>query len=235
MTIHIAATKGDIADTVLLPGDPLRAKWIADTFLDDVTQYNAVRNMFGYTGTWNGQRVSVQGSGMGQPSMAIYAHELFAEFGVQRIIRVGTCGGLRGVALRDIVIAMTASTDSQMNRRATNGLDFAPCADYVLLEAAVAAARASGDRFHVGGVGTVDVFYDSTDAGDHLEALGVLAIDMETSALYTVAARHGRQALAILTVSDHIRSREQTTSEERETGFHGMVTIALNAAFPPAV
>ena len=232
MSIHIAAQPGAIADTILLPGDPLRAKWIAENILQDAQQYNTVRNMFGYTGTWNGHRVSVQGSGMGQPSLSIYVNELFKEYDVQRAIRVGTCGALGNVALRDVVIAMTASTDSNANRRATNGLDFAPCADYELLEAAVAAARASGATFHVGGVGSMDVFYDTTDAADRLEEHGTLALEMETSALYTLAARYGRKALSVLTVSDHIRTGEQTAAEERETGFRTMVQIALSAAFP---
>lgn len=231
MSTHIAAQAGDIAETILLPGDPLRAKWIAENFLEDARQYNTVRNMFGYTGVWNGHRVSVQGSGMGQPSISIYVNELFREYDVQRAIRVGTCGGLRDVGLRDVVIAMTASTDSAVNRRATNGLDYAPCADYTLLEAAVTAAREAGIRFHVGGVGSMDVFYDTTDAADRLEELGTLALEMETSALYTLAARHGRKALSILTVSDQIRTGEQTDSAERETGFRDMVTIALRAAF----
>lgn len=235
MSTHIAAGPGEIADTILLPGDPLRAKWIADTFLEQVTQYNSVRNMLGYTGVWQGQRVSVQGSGMGQPSFSIYANELFRDYGVQRAIRVGTCGGLGSIAVRDVVIAMTASTDSSINRRATNGLDFAPCADYALLESAVRAARASGHPFHVGGVGSMDVFYDTTDAADRLEELGTLALEMETSALYSLAARYRRQALSILTVSDQIRTGEQTSSEERETGFRTMVAIALAAAFPDAV
>lgn len=231
MSIHIAAAPGAIADTILLPGDPLRAKWIAETFLDDAQQYNAVRNMFGYTGTWRGHRVSVQGSGMGQPSISIYANELFRDYGVQRAIRVGTCGGLGNTNLRDVVIAMAASTDSNANRRATNGLDFAPCADYELLEKAVNAARSADIPFHVGGVGSMDVFYDSTDAAQRLQEHGTLALEMETSALYTLAARYQRRALSILTVSDHISTGEQTSSEERETGFRDMVQIALSAAF----
>ena len=231
MSVHIAAKAGDIAETILLPGDPLRAKWIAETFLEQPQQCNTVRNMLGFTGTWNGHRVSVQGSGMGQPSLSIYANELFKEYGVQQAIRVGTCGGLGTIGVRDVVIAMTASTDSNMNRRATNGLDFAPAADYELLEAAVTAARRSGATFHVGGIGSMDVFYDTTDAADRLEELGVLALEMEASALYTLAARHRRKALAILTVSDQIRTGEQTSSDERETGFKAMVQIALEAAF----
>lgn len=231
MSIHIAAKPGEIAETILLPGDPLRAKWIAETFLEQPQQYNTVRNMLGFTGTWNGNRVSVQGSGMGQPSLSIYANELFKDYGVQQAIRVGTCGGLGTIGVRDVVIAMAASTDSNMNRRATNGLDFAPSADFELLEAAVNAARRSGCTFHVGGVGSMDVFYDTTDSADRLEELGVLALEMEASALYTLAARYRRRALAILTVSDQIRTGEQTSSEERETGFKAMVQIALEAAF----
>jgi purine-nucleoside phosphorylase len=230
MSIHIAAEPGAIAETVLLPGDPLRAKWIAETFLDDPVQYNSVRNMFGFTGTYQGQRVSVQGTGMGMPSMSIYATELFVDYGVQRAIRVGTCGGLGVTALRDVVIAMAASTDSNMNRRATGGLDFAPCADFGLLAGAVDAARARNLAVHVGGVASMDTFYDTTDAADRLEAMGVLAVEMETSALYSLAARHGRRALSILTVSDHLRTHEQTTSDERETGFRAMIEIALAAA-----
>lgn len=230
MSIHIAAKPGEIAETILLPGDPLRAKWIAETFFEQPQQYNTVRNMLGFTGTWQGHRVSVQGSGMGQPSLSIYANELFKDYGVQQAIRVGTCGGLGAVGVREVVIAMTASTDSNMNRRATNGLDFAPAADFTLLEAAVNAARRSGCTFHVGGVGSMDVFYDATDSADRLEELGVLALEMEASALYTLAARYGRKALAILTVSDQIRTGEQTSSDERETGFKTMVQIALEAA-----
>lgn len=230
MSIHIGAQPGDIADTVLLPGDPLRAKWIADTFFTDVQQYNSVRNMLGYTGTWNGRRVSAQGSGMGQPSLSIYAHELFNDYKVRTAIRVGTCGGLGEVKLRDVVIAMSASTDSRMNERIFGGLDFAPCANFDLLEAAVGAARAANVPFHVGGVGSMDVFYDETNAADVLERHGTLALEMETSALYTMAARFGARALSILTVSDHIRSGEQTSSQEREQGFAAMVQIALTAA-----
>lgn len=230
MSIHIAAKQGEIAETVLLPGDPLRAKWIAETFFDDPVSYNTVRNMLGFTGTYRGRRLSVQGTGMGMPSMSIYATELFVDYGVQRAIRVGTCGGLKDTRLRDVVIAMSASTDSNMNRRATGGLDFAPCADFGLLESAVDAARARDRRVHVGGVASMDTFYDSTDAADRLEELGVFAVEMETSALYSIAARHGRRALSILTVSDHIRTHEQTSAAERETTFSDMVEIALAAA-----
>ncbi len=232
MSIHIAASSGEIADTVLLPGDPLRAQWIAREFLDDPVQYTSIRNMLGFTGTVRGHRVSVQGTGMGAPSLSIYCNELFREYGVQRAIRVGTAGGLATTALRDIVIAMTASTDSRMNRRATGDLDFAPAADFALLSAAVSAAQAKPVRVHVGGVASMDAFYDTTDAADVFEALGVLALEMETSALYTLAARFGRSALSILTISDHLRTHEQTPASERESGFRTMVEIALEAAFP---
>ncbi len=229
MSTHIAARDGEIADTVLLPGDPLRAQWITEQFLTDVHRYTTVRNMFGFTGLHRGRRVSVQGTGMGMPSMSIYAHELFAEYGVQRAIRVGTCGGMGATRLRDVVIAMAASTDSHMHRRALGDLDFAPVADFGLLEAAVAAARRRGLGVHVGGVASMDTFYDGTDAAARLAAHGVLAVEMETSALYALAARHGRRALSILTVSDHLDTHEQTSSEERETGFRAMIELALDA------
>lgn len=167
MSTHIAAKPGEIAETILLPGDPLRAKWIAETFLEDAKLYSSVRNMFGYTGTYQGHRVSVQGTGMGAPSIGIYAHELFDEYGVQKAIRVGTSGGLAPTKLRDVVIAMTASTDSNINRRDNNGLDFAPSASFELLEKAVAKARALGIDFHVGGIASGDLFYDSTDSLEH--------------------------------------------------------------------
>jgi len=230
MSTHIAAQPGEIAETVLLPGDPLRAKWIAENLLEDAVQYSAVRNMFGFTGTHQGKRISVQGTGMGAPSIGIYAHELFAEYGVQNAIRVGTSGGLAPTKLRDVVIAMAASTDSAINRRATNGLDFSPVTDFGLLEKAVGAARAMGIDFHVGGVASGDLFYDETDSLEQWKKLGVLALEMETSQLYTLAARFGRRALSILTVSDMMDGSAHTSSEERETGFRNMVEIALAAA-----
>ncbi len=230
MSVHIDAQPGDIAETVLLPGDPLRAKWIAATFFENPVQYNSVRNMFGFTGTYQGKRVSVQGTGMGAPSIGIYAHELFEEFGVQKAIRVGTSGGLAPTKLRDVVIAMTASTDSQINQRATNGLDFAPHANYELLERAVAKARNLEVDFHVGGVASGDLFYDTTDSLAKWQEYGILALEMETSALYTLAARFKRQALSIVTVSDMMDGSGHTSSEERESGFGNMVEIALAAA-----
>ena len=231
MSTHIAAGPGDVAETVLLPGDPLRAKWIAENLLENAIQYNSVRNMFGYTGTYQGNRVSVQGTGMGAPSIGIYAHELFVDYNVQTAIRVGTSGGLAPTKLRDVVIAMAASTDSQINRRATNGLDFAPAASYELLEKAVAKARAMEVEFHVGTVASGDLFYDTTDSLEHWKKYGILALEMETSQLYTLAARFGRRALSVVTVSDMMDGSGFTSSEERESGFKNMVEIALAAAF----
>lgn len=229
MSTHIAAQPGEIADKILLPGDPLRAKWIAETFLTDVKQYNSVRNMFGFTGLYKGEKVSVQGTGMGAPSIGIYAYELFHDYNVQQAIRVGTSGGIAPTKLRDVVIAMTASTDSQINRRATNGLDYAPSANFELLERAVAKARSLEIDFHVGGVASGDLFYDETDSLEQWTKLGILALEMETSQLYTLAARFRRKALSIVTVSDMMDGSGHTSSEERESGFRNMVEIALNA------
>lgn len=230
MSTHIAAKSGEIAPTILLPGDPLRAKWIAETFFDNPVQYSSVRNMLGFTGTYQGRPISVQGTGMGAPSIGIYAYELFNDYGVQSAIRVGTSGGIAPTKLRDVVIAMAASTDSQINRRATNGLDFAPIANYELLERAVQAARDKGIDFHVGGVASGDLFYDETDSLEQWTKLGILALEMETSQLYTLAARFKRRALSILTVSDMMDGSGHTSSEERETGFRNMVEIALQSA-----
>ena len=232
MSIHIAAEKGQIAPRVLFPGDPLRAQWIAETYLSDVIQYNAVRNMFGFTGTYKGERVSVQGSGMGQPSASIYANELFAEYDVQTLIRVGTCGALtEKVKIRDVIVAMSASTDSQMNRLRFHGIDYAPTADYQLLRAAVDAAEAAGLNVHVGQVFSGDLFYnDRPDLVSRTAEYGVLGIEMEAAALYTLAAKFGRRALGIMTVSDHLITKEETSAEERQTTFSEMITIALDAA-----
>ena len=232
MSIHIAAKQGEIADIVLLPGDPLRAKYIAETFLEDVVQYNEVRNMFGYTGTYKGKRVSVQGSGMGVPSISIYANELMAEYGVQKLIRVGTCGAIqKDVKVRDVIIAQTSSTDSAINRVAFGGtIDFAPTADFDLLFKAYTSAKDAGLNVRVGNIFTADQFYSDEAQNEKLAAYGVLAVEMETSALYTLAAKHGRQALTVLTVSDHILTGEVTTAEERQTTFNDMIVIALEAA-----
>jgi purine-nucleoside phosphorylase len=216
-----------------MPGDPLRAKWIGETFLDDARCYTEVRGMYGFTGTWQGRRVSVQGSGMGQPSLAIYANELFTEYDVQSIIRVGSCGALtEKVEVRDIVIASGACTDSSMNRIRFEGLDYAPVADFDLLTAAyVASASRRGDAaVHVGLIFSNDSFYSPRpDLMARMAEYGVLAVEMEASALYTLAAQHGRKALAICTVSDHVVTGEETTSQEREQTFGAMVEIALKA------
>ena len=239
MSTHIGARAGEIAPTVLMPGDPLRAKWIAETFLDDAKCYNEVRGMYGYTGTWQGERVSVQGSGMGQPSLAIYANELFDEYDVQTIVRVGSCGSLtEKVALRDVVIASGACTDSAMNRIAFEGLDYAPVADFGLLRAAydastrLEATGAGGDQtVHVGLIFSSDSFYSARpELTQRMVDYGVLAVEMEASALYTLAAKYDRRALAICTVSDHIVTGEETSSQERERTFATMVEIALTAA-----
>jgi purine-nucleoside phosphorylase len=233
MSIHIGAEPGQVAPTVLLPGDPRRARWIAENFLEDPTCYSEVRGMFGFTGTWQGHPVSVQGSGMGQPSMSIYVNELFQDYDVRRIVRVGSCGALtEKVALRDVVIASGACTDSSMNRLRFHGLDYAPVADFALLRAAHDAASARDDvTAHVGLIFSGDTFYNPRpELTDPMVAHGVLAVEMEASALYTLAASYGRQALAICTVSDHIVTGEETTSQEREQTFAPMVEIALAAA-----
>ncbi len=215
---------------MLFPGDPLRAKRIAETFLDDAQCYSEVRGMLGYTGTWQGHRVSVQGSGMGQPSLAIYATELFRVYDVQSIIRVGSAGALtEKVRVGDIVIASGACTDSSMNRIRFEGLDYAPVADWRLLSAASAAA---GDRddVHVGLIFSGDSFYSARpELLGRMVEYGVLAIEMEASALYTIAAGHGRRALAICTVSDHVVTGEATSADDRERTFTDMVEIALKA------
>ncbi|HBB39535.1 MAG TPA: purine-nucleoside phosphorylase [Candidatus Aquiluna sp.] len=230
MSVHISAEPGQIAKTILLPGDPLRAKWIAETFLENPVCYSSVRNMLGFTGTYQGREISVQGTGMGAPSIGIYAHELFEQYGVEKAIRVGTSGGLAPTKLRDVVIAMTASTDSNINRRATNGLDFAPSANYEMLEKAVAKARDMQINFHVGGIASGDLFYDATDSLEQWKRYGILALEMETNQLYTLAARFGRKALSVVTVSDMMDGSAQTSSEERESGFRDMVEIALAAS-----
>jgi purine-nucleoside phosphorylase len=234
VSTHIGASSGDIAPVVLMPGDPLRAKWIAETFLDDPRCYTEVRGMLGFTGTWHGTPVSVQGSGMGQPSLAIYAQELFREYDVRSIVRVGSCGALvESLAVRDIVIASGACTDSSMNRVTFDGLDYAPVADFGLLRAAVEAAEHRGTDVRVGLVFSSDSFYASRpELTRRMVGYGVLAIEMEASALYTIAAKHGRRALTICTVSDHVVTGEETSSQEREQTFGEMIEIALSAALP---
>lgn len=231
MSTHIGAKPGEIADRVLMPGDPLRAKWIADNYLQDAVCYSTVRNMFGFTGTYKGERVSVQGSGMGMPSASIYAHELINEYGVTTLIRVGSCGALaESLNLRDVVAAIGSSTDSNMNRMRFDGLiDYAPVADFGLLRKAVEVAEARGIEMRVGPVLAADAFYtDRPDLYDALADYGVLAVEMESAALYTIAARYGAKALTILTVSDHIKRGEATTAQEREQTFSQMVEIGLD-------
>lgn len=233
MSTHIGAGPGQVAPTVLLPGDPLRARWIAETYLAEVTCYSEVRGMLGYTGTWQGVPVSVQGSGMGQPSMSIYATELFTEYDVAQIVRVGSCGAVsERLAIRDVVIASGACTDSSMNRLRFAGLDYAPVADFGLLRAAAAAAEARSDvTSHVGLIFSGDTFYNPRpELMEPMVAHGVLAVEMEASALYTLAAAHGRRALAICTVSDHLVTGEETSAAEREQTFGAMVEIALAAS-----
>ena len=232
MSIHINATAGAVAETVLLPGDPLRAKFIAETYLQDVSCYNEVRGMLGFTGTYKGRRLSVQGTGMGIPSIAIYASELMAEYGVKNLMRVGTCGAMQAhIRIRDLVLAQSASTDSSFNRNVFGGWDYAPTADFRMLRNAYDKAQSRGVNPHVGNVFSSDVFYrDDKTITNLLTKYGVLAVEMETTALYTLAAKHGANALSILTVSDHLISGEVTTPQERQTTFQSMMEIALETA-----
>ena len=232
MSIHIGAEEGDVAETILLPGDPMRAKFVAEHFLDGAVCYNEVRGMYGYTGTYKGTRVSVQGSGMGMPTLAIYVNELVNEFGVRNLIRIGSCGALQPhLGLRDVLLAQCASTDSSMNRIRFNGMDFAPGASFKLLKSAFDNAESLGIPVTVGNILSEDSFYGEDRDGWKLWAkYGVLAVEMETSALYTLAARFGVQALSILTVSDSLVSSAVSTSEEREKTFTDMMKLALETA-----
>ena len=233
VSTHIAATTGEIAPHVLMPGDPLRARWIAQNFLEDASCYSEVRGMLGFTGTYRGERISVQGSGMGQPSMAIYVNELLREYGVRTIVRVGSCGALtERLRLRDLVIASGACTDSSMNRIRFDGLDYAPVADFGLTRGAfdTAVSRGLADRTHVGLILSSDSFYSPRpELTSRMVDYGVLAVEMEASALYTLAAQHRARALAICTVSDHIVTGEETTAQDRQETFADMVEIALEA------
>lgn len=232
MSVHIEAKEGQIAETVLLPGDPLRAKYIADTFLTDVEQYNRVRNMFGYTGTYKGQRVSVQGTGMGIPSMMIYAEELITGYDVKNLIRVGTAGGMqKDVKVRDVILAQGATTDSAVVMNTFNGqVQFAPIADFELLKTAYDSALEQGMKVKVGNILSADRFYNEELDKKKLADYGVLATEMEAAGLYTLAAKYNRRALAILTISDHLITGEETTSDERETTFNDMMIVALETA-----
>ena len=235
-TAHIQAEPGDFAETLLMPGDPLRARMIADTYLDDVVQVNGVRNMLGFTGHYHGQRVSVMGSGMGIPSLSIYAQELFSQYGVQRIVRVGSCGAVQPqVKLGELVIGMGASTDSVVNRKRLMGFDFAAIADYRLLERVVRQADRSGQAVHVGNVFSADLFYDpQPELFERMQKMGILAVEMEAAGLYGIAAELGKQALTVLTVSDHILTGEQLSAQQRQDDLHAMLRLTLDALFPSA-
>ncbi|SUB34091.1 purine nucleoside phosphorylase deoD-type [[Pasteurella] mairii] len=231
MTPHINAPAGAFADAVLMPGDPLRAKYIAENFLQDAQQVTNVRNMFGYTGTYKGRRISVMGHGMGIPSCSIYAKELITEYGVKKIIRVGSCGAVRpDVHIRDVIIGLGACTDSKVNRIRFKDNDFAAIADFNLTSAAVAAAKQKGVVVRVGNLFSADLFYSpDVEMFDVMEKYGVLGVEMEAAGIYGVAAEFGARALAICTVSDHIRTHEQTSPEERQLTFNEMIEIALES------
>ena len=236
MTPHIRAEIGEIAETVLMPGDPLRAKWAAETFLDGPRLVNDVRGMLGFTGTWRGNPVTIHGSGMGMPSLSIYANELITTYGARTLIRIGSCGAMQPyVAIRDVIVAMTASSVSTPSRGILREVRLAPCADWALLRGAAAAAERRDARVHVGGIYSSDVFYDERpDLTEQMTRHGVLAVEMEAAELYTLAARHGRRALAVLTVSDHLQTGEALPAADRQSTFGTMVELALEAAFPDA-
>ena len=229
MSVHIGASKGDIAESVLLPGDPLRAKFIAETFLDGSRQYNAIRNMFGYTGTYRGVPVSVQGTGMGMPSIGIYSWELMTQYDVQNLVRVGTAGSIRAdIPLREVVLASGACTDSAYVKNFLPAGHYAPIASWELLRKAAEAADRMGLKVHVGNVFSTDVFYH-TDSHyyDKWAAMGCMVTEMEAAALYMNAACNHRNALAMLTVSDSLVTGEATTAEERQNTFLDMMKLAL--------
>ena len=229
MSIHINAQPGEIAPSILLPGDPLRARYIAETMLEESVCFNQVRGMLGYTGNYHGKRVSVMGTGMGLPSHSIYVHELINEYGVQTLVRVGTCGALQPhLKIGEILLAMTASTDSNVNRLRFGGMDFAPPASFDLLLKAYELAQDRGVQVHVGSTFTSDIFYnDDPDWWRLWSDYGVDVVEMETSALYSLAARFKAQALSLLTVTDQLITGERATSEQRERDFTQMAEIAL--------
>ena len=233
MTIHIGAKSGDIAETVLLPGDPYRAKWAAKPYLSNPKMVNNVRGMLGFTGIYRGEQVTIQGSGMGMPSLSIYVNELIRDYDAKTLIRIGSCGGMQPqVKIRDIILAMTASALSTPSSSIFKELNFAPCADYGLLSAAATAAAHKGSTTHVGGIYSSDAFYDErSDLNEQMTRHGLLAVEMEAAELYNLAARYSRRALAVLTVSDHLQTGEALPAEQREKSFGTMVEIALEAAF----
>lgn len=229
MSFHIEAKKGEIADTVLLPGDPLRAKYIAENFLEDAKCYNTVRNMLGYTGFYKGKKISVQGTGMGIPSAILYIHELINEYGVKNLIRIGTCGAIqKDVKIRDVIIAQATTTDSSLMFKEFNPIYFAPTANFDLLFDAYTLGKESRLNLQVGNVYSSDSFYSEDDGStEKLANHGVLGVEMETAGLYYIASKFNVKALSLLTVSDHLITGEQTTSEERQTTFTDMIKVAL--------
>ncbi len=233
MTFHIGAKPGEIAETVLLPGDPYRAKWAAENFLEGAVLVNEVRGMLGFTGSYKGNRVTIQGSGMGMPSLSIYVNELIKDYGAQTLIRIGSCGAMQEkIAVRDVIIAMSATTVSTPSSTIFKELNFAPTANYELLSAAVAAVGSRGVGVHVGGIYSSDTFYDERpDLNAEMVRHGILGVEMEAAELYTLAARYGRRALAVLTVSDHLITGDALPADQRETSFGDMIEIALEAAF----
>ncbi len=233
MTFHIGAKSGEIAETVLLPGDPYRAKWAAENFLKDATLVNEVRGMLGFTGTYKGNPVTIQGSGMGMPSLSIYVNELIKDYGAKTLIRIGSCGAMQeSINVRDVIIAMTTTSVATPSSTIFRELDFSPCADYSLLSAAVTAAQKIDVGVHVGGIYSSDTFYDERpDLTKEMTRHGILGVEMEAAELYTLAARYSVRALAVLTVSDHLITGDALPSDQRETSFGDMVEIALEAAF----
>ena len=232
MSIHIGAKAGDIAETVLLPGDPKRAKWIAENYLENVFCYTDIRGMLGFTGTYKGKRISIQGTGMGIPSISIYITELMKDYGVKNLIRVGSAGSYQeDVKVRDVVIAMSASTDSNINNRRFNGANYSPTANFELFRTALKVAEEKNIKIKAGNVLTSDEFYN--DNGDYYRKwadFGVLAVEMETAGLYTLVMKYKAKALSILTISDSLVSPEITSAEEREKTFCEMIELALETA-----
>lgn len=233
MTVHIGAKPGDIAETVLLPGDPYRARWAAQTFLKDARLVNEVRGMLGFTGTWKGHPVTIHGTGMGMPSLSIYVNELTRDYGAKTLIRIGSAGGMQEhVKVRDVVLAMSASTLSTPSRGIFRELNFAPTADFGLLKAGWEAGSRLGVGLHAGPIYSSDVFYDERpDLNEQMRRHGILCVEMEAAELYTLAARYNRRALAVLTISDHLLTHEALPAADREKSFGDMVEIALSAAF----
>lgn len=233
MTVHIGAKPGDIAPTVLMPGDPYRARWAAETFLTAPRLVNEVRGMLGFTGTWNGHPVTIHGSGMGMPSLSIYANELIRDYGATTLIRVGSAGAMQeGVKIRDVVLAQTASSLSTPSRGIFREVNFAPSADFGLLAAAHRVALAKGISTHVGNIYSSDVFYDERpDLTEIMTRHGVLCVEMETAELYNLCARYGVRGLGVLTISDHLLTHEALPAADRQSSFGEMIEIALGAAF----